>query len=109
VTRRIDSEAFFTPELDASICASVCPPGGVIASRSGVGTYWDRESRCFSHPLRDAELRAERRAALKERAFAARSARMAQLESQPWFPEWKAAKIASGQWVDFGSGEVVGR
>lgn len=29
--RRIDSEAFVTPELDAAIAASVCPPGGVVA------------------------------------------------------------------------------
>lgn len=109
MTRRIDSEAFVTPELDADILASFSPPEPVLASTAGVGTYWDRESRCFSHPIRDAELRAERRAVIRERAFAARSARMAQLESQPWFPQWKASKVASGQWVDFGTGEVVGR
>lgn len=109
MTRRVDSQAFYTPELDAAIAASVVPAGGVVASRSGVGTYWDAESRRFSHPVRDAELRAQRRAVLRERALSARSARMAQLEAQPWFTAWKAAKVAAGEWVDFGSGEVVGR
>lgn len=29
---RVDSEAFLTPELDAAVAASLCPPRGVVAT-----------------------------------------------------------------------------
>lgn len=91
-----------TPELDAAIAASLVPAEPVLASMAGVRTYF--RDGVFSHPIRDAELRAARMAVLRERALAARSARMAELEAQPWFPAWKAAKVAAGQWVEFGGG-----